>query len=124
MNIFGRVFGGLLVLISLGWLASIAGLRPAGWFGSNQIGNTPGTAPNLTTNLNGTPNADLAGGAKSPTSNFKAGSTGAKASPGAEVEKDPRAANPSPAPKAEKLNQTPPTTVPVVEKAAPVAAGW
>ena len=47
MNIFGRVFGGLLVLVSLGWLASIAGLRPGG-LASNQIDSNQQTG---TTNL-------------------------------------------------------------------------
>jgi hypothetical protein len=138
MNIFGRVFGGLLVLISLGWLASIAGVRP-GWM-SNQINSeTPTGTSNLAapakSNATG---ATPATGSKATVSKFDGGTqktttgtttAGAKAGT-PEVEANPRAAGntttgtgtksvgntatgttPSPSPA--------PTTV-----AAPVSAGW
>jgi hypothetical protein len=133
MNIFGRVFGGLLVLISLGWLASIAGLRP-GFVGSNQISSeNPSGASNLATpaKVNTSPTsatgATPANGSKATVSNFNAGTqkTTAAGQPGSqpEVEKNPRAAgngtkaigNAAPAASA---TPTPAATT------APVAAGW
>ena len=133
MNIFGRVFGGLLVLISLGWLASIAGIRPGG-LASNQIDSKQQAG---TTNLNapktGAPSTD----GKPPASTAKPGTrvgastfttgqtTTGQAVPGKpEVEANPRGvSNGTPA-----VGQNAPTTetapVATPPKAAPVQAGW
>ena len=134
MNIFGRVFGGLLVLISLGWLASIAGIRPGG-LASNQIDSKQQTG---TTNLNapkqeGAPSAD----GKTPISNAnpatKVGAStlttgqatsGQTATGKTEVEANPRGVDSTPA---VGQNATMPETAPVADppqKAAPVTAGW
>ncbi len=143
MNIFGRVFGGLLVLISLGWLASIAGVRP-GWLGSNQInsGTPTGTnnlaAPAKSNETGATP----ATGSKATVSKFEAGTktttgtttgtttAGAKAGT-PEVEDNPRAAGSgTPGTGGTKAvgsttpgGTTTPTTAPTTV-AAPVSAGW
>jgi hypothetical protein len=135
MNIFGRVFGGLLVLISLGWLATIVGIRP-GWFGNNQINSSQGTTTNSLTTQSNPPVGANAGtnvnGAKTQTSTFNgtgaAAQTGKPATAGTtgqpEVEKDPRSATPPQPTKA--VNQTAPaTSAPAATApAAPVSAGW
>ncbi len=132
MNIFGRVFGGLLVLISLGWLASIAGLRP-GFMGSNQINseNPTGTSnlaapakvnPTATTATGATP----ANGSKAAVSTFNTGTqkTAAAGQAGSktEVEQNPRAAGNGT--KAVGNNTAPAASAPPAAPAAPVAAGW
>ena len=134
MNIFGRVFGGLLVLISLGWLASIAGIRPDTRT-SNQINSDQQTG---TTNLNapkqtGGPSTD----GKTPASTAKPGTrvgastlttgqatTGQAATGKPEVEAAPRGvSNGTPA---VGQNAPPTETAPIATppKAAPVPAGW
>jgi hypothetical protein len=129
MNIFGRVFGGLLVLISLGWLATIVGIRP-GWFGNNQIGGSQGTTTNsLSGQLN--PPAGTTPAGKNQTSNFN-GTTPVKAVPNSttgtqtEVEKNPRSAT---TPPDKAVSQTAPASpTPAASQsapaAAPVQAGW
>ena len=138
MNIFGRVFGGLLVLVSLGWLASIAGLRPGG-LASNQIDSNQQTG---TTNLNvpadgKTPVSNANSTAKSGTqvgaSKFTTGQTasGQTTTGKPEVEANPRGV--SNGTKAVGQNTTgqntttPDTTAPAATpspQTAPVAAGW
>ncbi len=129
MNIFGRVFGGLLVLISLGWLATIVGIRPGG-FGNNQMNSSQGTTTNsLTGQANqpvGTVSAD-----KNQASSFDAKGAAVKAVPNSastaktEVEKNPRSATTQPD---KAVPQTAPaapaTAAPQSAPAAPVAAGW
>ena len=135
MNIFGRVFGGLLVLISLGWLASIAGIRPGG-LASNQIdskqptGTTDLNAPKQTgaTSTDGkTPASTAKPGTRVGASTFTTGqvnTTGQPATGKPEVEDNPRGvSNGTPA-----VGQNTPTTetapVATPPKAAPVQAGW
>jgi predicted lipid-binding transport protein (Tim44 family) len=131
MNIFGRVFGGLLVLISLGWLATIVGIRP-GWFGSNQINSSQGTPSNslTATPAVGTVPAGTATG-KNQASSFDAKNSAVKAapnsaaSPKAEVEKNPRSATPQPdkaVPQTAPAAPAAPQSAPAA--AAPVSAGW
>ena len=130
MNIFGRVFGGLLVLISLGWLASIAGIRP-GWMGGNQISSDPKTE---TTNLSDpAKTSSTPANGKSQVSSFNTGNTGTqKLSAGQsttgqpEVENDPRAAGNGNKPVDQKSSQPGKDPVPTVTTppAAPVSAGW
>jgi predicted lipid-binding transport protein (Tim44 family) len=130
MNIFGRVFGGLLVLISLGWLATIVGIRP-GWFGNNQINSSQGTTTNSLTGQANQPVGTVPAG-KSPVSSFDAKGAPVKAVPNsaaaakAEVEKNPRSATPQP-------DKVVPQTAPAAPApaapqsapaAAPVSAGW
>jgi hypothetical protein len=132
MNIFGRVFGGLLVLISLGWLATIVGIRP-GWFGNNQINSVqPPATNNLTTNpaVGTVPSGNSP--VKNQASSFGANNSGVKASPNSaaspkpEVEKDPRsAATPQPdkaVPQTAPAAPAAPQSAPAA--AAPVSAGW
>jgi predicted lipid-binding transport protein (Tim44 family) len=129
MNIFGRVFGGLLVLISLGWLATIVGIRP-GWFGNNQINSaqTP-TTNSLTANpAVGTVPAGNST-VKNQASSFDTKNSGVKAAPNsaaaptAEVETNPRSATPQPD---KAVPQTAPAApaAPQSAPAAPVSAGW
>ena len=126
MNIFGRVFGGFLVLISLGWLATIVGIRP-GTNTSNQINSTP-TANNLTAPAKLTTGATPATTSKAQTSTFNAGNTGAAGTPKTEVEKNPR--NATTPDKSGSLtapaSPSPAAAVPAAAPAAapPVAAGW
>ncbi len=134
MNIFGRVFGGVLVLISLGWLASIAGIRPGG-LASNQIDSKQQTG---TTNLNAPKQAGATStDGKTPVSGAKPGTqvgastfttgqatSGQTATGKTEVEANPRGVNGTPA---VGQNTTTTETAPVAnppQKAAPVAAGW
>jgi hypothetical protein len=127
MNIFGRVFGGLLVLISLGWLATIVGIRP-GWFGNNQINSSQGTTTN---NLTANPPAGTAPAVKNQVSSFDAKNTTVKAVPNSaattktEVEKNPRSATPQPD---KAVRQTAPAAPATAQSApaaaAPVSAGW
>ena len=140
MNIFGRVFGGLLVLISLGWLASIAGLRPGG-LASNQIDSNQQTG---TTNLKQTgatavdgktPVSTAKPGTQVGTSKFTAGqttsgqtttaqtTTGQTTTGKTEVENNPRGVtNGIPAVGQNTPTQTAPAAA--APAAAPVAAGW
>ncbi len=143
MNIFGRVFGGLLVLISLGWLASIAGIRP-GFMGSNQISSDNKTGA---TNLNTPVKASATGaapvnGGKATTAKLNAGTpktavsgqTTAQATQGettgqpesqTEVEKNPRAAGTGTKAVGNAAPAAPAPVAPApVAPAAPVAAGW
>jgi cytoskeletal protein RodZ len=131
MNIFGRVFGGLLVLISLGWLATIVGIRP-GWFGSNQINSSQGTTTN---NLAGqtNPPAGTTPAAKNQASSFDAKNTTVKAVPNSaaatktEVEKNPRSATPQPDKAVPQTAPAAPATAApqsAPAAAAPVSAGW
>ena len=123
MNIFGRVFGGFLVLISLGWLATIAGIRP-GNNSNNQINSNP-TDSNVAAPAKVTSGAAPATTSTAKTSTFNAGGTGAANTGVAgtvtpEVEKNPRAATtPS---KADTVNAPAQPTAPAA--APPVAAGW
>jgi hypothetical protein len=75
MNIFGRVFGGFLALISLGWLATIAGIRP-GNNSNNQINSNPPQS-NVAAPAKVTSGAAPATTSTAKTSTFNAGSTGA-----------------------------------------------
>ena len=135
MNIFGRVFGGFLVLISLGWLATIAGIRP-GNNSNNQINSNPpesnvaapakvtsGAAPATTsTAKTSTFNAGAAntGAANTGAANTGAANTGAAGTVKPEVEKNPRAATtPS---KADTAKAPAQPTAPAA--APPGAAGW
>lgn len=129
MNIFGRVFGGLLVLISLGWLATIVGIRP-GWFGNNQINSAQ---PPATNSLTANPATGTTSGGKNQASSFDTKNTPVKAVPNsagttkAEVEKNPRSATPQPdkaVPQTAPAAPAPaaPQTAPAA--AAPVSAGW
>jgi hypothetical protein len=143
MNIFGRVFGGLLVLISLGWLASIAGIRP-GFMGSNQISSDNKTG---VTNLNTPVKANATGaapvnGGKATTAKLNAGTqktavsgqtTTAQATQGettgqpnsqTEVEKNPRAAGTGTQAVGNAAPAAAPASPAPVAPAAPVAAGW
>jgi hypothetical protein len=143
MNIFGRVFGGLLVLISLGWLASIAGVRP-GWLGSNQINSE---TPMGTSNLAAPAKSNETGvtpatGSKATVSKFDTGTqktttgtttgtTTAGAKTGTpEVEANPRAADNSTTGTGTKAvgntvpGATPSPTPAPTTVAAPVSAGW
>ncbi len=129
MNIFGRVFGGLLVLISLGWLATIVGIRP-GWFGSNQINSSQGTTTN---SLTANPPAGTAAPVKNQASSFDAKNTTVKAVPNSasptktEVEKDPRSATPQPdkaVPQTAPAAPAPAASQSAPAAAAPVSAGW
>ena len=132
MNIFGRVFGGLLVLISLGWLASIANFRPGG-LASNQIDGNQQTG---TTNLN------VPADRKTPVSTAKPGTqvgaskltTGQAASGQTttgkpEVEANPRGVNNGTKAVGQNTTgqntttETAPAAVPT-SQTAPVAAGW
>jgi hypothetical protein len=134
MNIFGRVFGGLLVLISLGWLASIAGVRP-GWLGSNQINSeTPTGTTNLAAPAKSNETAATpANGSKATVSKFDAGTkattgtttAGAKAGT-PEVETDPRAAGNGTKAVGNTVTPTATTSPAPVPTAsvAPVSAGW
>lgn len=129
MNIFGRVFGGFLVLISLGWLATIAGIRP-GNNSNNQINSNPpesnvaapakvtsGAAPATTRAKTSTFNA---GGGNTGAVNTGAANTGVAGTVKPEVEKNPRAATtPS---KADTVKAPAQPTAPAA--APPVAAGW
>ena len=132
MNIFGRVFGGLLVLISLGWLASIARILPGGF--SNQINSTQQTGPANTPTQTGTTPAN----GKAPVSSAKTGTqvgastfttgqltTGQTAAGKPEVEANPRGVGNGT--KAVGQNSQNPETAPIATpppKAAPIAAGW
>ena len=132
MNIFGRVFGGLLVLISLGWLASIAGLRPGG-LASNQIDSNQRTG---TTNLNvpadgKTSVSPAKTGTQVGASKFTTGQTASgQTTPGKpEVEANPRGVgNGTKAVGQNTTGQNTTTeTAPVATpspQTAPVAAGW
>ena len=123
MNIFGRVFGGFLVLISLGWLATIAGIRP-GNNSNNQINSNPPES-NVAAPAKVTSGVAPATTSTAKTSTFNAGNTGAANTGVAgtvkpEVEKNPRAATtPS---KADTVNAPAKPTAPAA--APPVAAGW
>ncbi len=132
MNIFGRVFGGFLVLISLGWLATIAGIRP-GTNSNNQINSNPPES-NVAAPAKVTSGAVPATTSTAKTSTFNTGNTGntgatnsgvantggAAGTVKPEVEKDPRAATtPS---KADTANAPAQPTAPAA--APPVAAGW
>ena len=123
MNIFGRVFGGFLALISLGWLATIAGISP-GNNSNNQINSNPPES-NLAAPAKVTSGAAPATTSTAKTSTFNAGNTGAANTGVAgtvkpEVEKNPRAATtPS---KADTVNAPAQPTAPAA--APPVAAGW
>ena len=136
MNIFGRVFGGLLVLVSLGWLASIAGLRPGG-LASNQIDSNQQTG---TTNLKApadgktpvsTANSTAKPGTQVGASKLTTGQTasGQTTSGKPEVEANPRGVgNGTKAVGQNTTGQNTTTeTAPVVTpspQTAPVAAGW
>jgi len=123
MNIFGRVFGGFLVLISLAWLATIAGIRP-GSNSNNQINSNPAES-NVAAPAKVTSGATPAATSKAQTSTFNAGNTGATNTGVAgtikpEVEKNPRAATtPS---KSDTVKAPAQPTAPAA--APPVAAGW
>ena len=125
MNIFGRVFGGFLVLISLGWLATIAGIRP-GNNSNNQINSNPPES-NVAAPAKVTSGAAPATTSTAKTSTFNAGAantgaanTGAAGTVKPEVEKNPRAA-PTPS-KADTAKAPAQPTAPAA--APPVAAGW
>ncbi|MCX5962174.1 MAG: hypothetical protein NT070_03245 [Cyanobacteria bacterium] len=129
MNIFGRVFGGFLVLISLGWLAT-AGIRP-GNNSNNQINSNPpesnvaapakvtsGAAPATTSTAK--TSTFNAGAANTGAANTGAANTGVAGTVKPEVEKNPRAATtPS---KADTAKAPAQPTAPAA--APPVAAGW
>ncbi|MCY7406523.1 MAG: hypothetical protein LH631_03850 [Alkalinema sp. CAN_BIN05] len=126
MNIFGRVFGGFLVLISLGWLATIAGIRPGNNSNNsnNKINSDP-AATNLAAPAKLTTGASPATTSKAQTSSFNAGNTGATNTGVAgtikpEVEKNPRAAT-TPG-KSDTVKAPSQPTAPAA--APPVAAGW
>ncbi|WP_431627112.1 hypothetical protein [Alkalinema pantanalense] len=58
MNIIGRVVGGVLILLSFAWLASLAGIRP--FLGTNQVQSnkaTPVSTNNTTPNRTGVTSA-------------------------------------------------------------------
>jgi len=118
MNIFGRVFGGFLVLISLGWLATIAGIRP-GNNSNNQINRDP-TATNVAAPAKVTTGASPAATSKAQTSTFDTSNTGATTSK-PEVEKNPRSAT-TPGQSGTSTPAAPGQSAPVA--APPVAAGW
>ena len=137
MNIFGRVFGGLLVLVSLGWLASIANLRPGG-LASNQIdGNQKTGTTNLNVPTDGKANGKTAVSSAKPgtqvgASKFTTGQTASgQTTPGKpEVEANPRGVGNGTKAVGQNTtgqNTTTPETAPVATpspKTAPVAAGW
>ncbi len=121
MNMFGRVFGGFLVLISLGWLATIAGIRPGG-ISNNQINSDP-TATNVANPAKTTSGSAPATTSRAKTSTFSTGTTNTGvAKP--EVEKNPRDATSSGKSNTVKAPAQPtaPATAPAA--APPVAAGW
>ena len=118
MNIFGRVFGGFLVLISLGWLATIAGIRP-GTNSNNQINSNPPES-NVAAPAKLTSGAAPATTSTAKTSTFNAGNTGAAGTVKPEVEINPRDATPPS--KAGTVNAPAQPTAPAA--APPVAAGW
>ncbi len=132
MNIFGRVFGGLLVLISLGWLATIVGIRP-GWFGNNQMNSSQSPATNNLTTGQSNPPVGAAPAGKNQAASLNAKNPAVKAAPNSaganvagaskpEVEKDPRSATPQPNKAAPQTAPAAPQTAPAA--AAPVSAGW
>ena len=122
MNIFGRVFGGFLVLISLGWLATIAGIRPGNNSNNNsnnQINSDP-TATNVAAPAKVTTAASPAATSKAQTSTFNTTNTGATASK-PEVERNPRSAT-TPGQSGTSTPAAPGQSAPIA--APPVAAGW
>lgn len=134
MNMFGRVFGGLLVLISLGWLASIAGIRPGG-LASNQIDGNQQTgtanAPTQTgvTPANGTtPVSTVEAGTQVGASRFTTGqSTSRQTAAGKpEVEADPRGVGNGTETVGRNAHTSWTETAPIAPppEDAPVAAGW
>ncbi len=134
MNMFGRVFGGLLVLISLGWLASIAGIRPGG-LASNQIDGNQQTgtanAPTQTgvTPANGkTPVSPVEAGTQVGASRFTTGqSTSRQTVAGKpEVEANPRGVGNGTNTVGQNDQTSGTETAPIAPppEAAPVAAGW
>lgn len=135
MNIFGRVFGGLLVLISLGWLATIVGIRP-GWFGSNQINSTQGTATNSLSSQAKPSVGTTVTGAKNQASSFNAasnatagkstttGTTTSTTTTSTEVEKNPRAATQPDKAASQTVPAAPAPAAAPPAPSAPVSAGW
>jgi hypothetical protein len=120
MNIFGRVFGGFLVLISLGWLATIAGIRP-GNNSNNQINSDP-TATNVASPAKTTTAVTPAATSKTQTSTFSTSNTGATTT-NAQVEKNPRDAT-TPAQSGTLTSPAAPAQPTAPTAAPPVAAGW
>jgi|GEM_PF-1738875 len=134
MNMFGRVFGGLLVLISLGWLASIAGIRPGG-LASNQIdGNQQTGTANAPTQTGVTPaNATtpvypVKAGTQVGASKFTTGqsTSGQTAAGKPEVEENPRGVGNGTNTVDQNAHTSGTETAPIAPppEAAPVAAGW
>jgi hypothetical protein len=129
MNILGRLVGGLLILIGLGWLASTAGLPPFGnGRSANQVANNKkqgmlATTPTATNNFatqqtvtkpTTTPAATAVG------STTDAGTTQKPTTSKAPVEPNPRDSTP------EQPLTTQPAPVVVEQPVAPAAvpAGW
>ena len=125
MNIFGRVFGGLLVLISLGWLASIAGIRPGGLAsnqidGNQQTGTTNLNAPKQTGATSAKPGTQV-GASKFTTEQSTSGQT---ATEKPEVEENPRSVSNGTTAVGQNATTTETAPVATPPKAAPVQAGW
>jgi hypothetical protein len=136
MNILGRLVGGLLILIGLGWLASTAGLPPFGdRRAANQLANqkqgvlptTPTatnsfTTPQKVTKTTTTTTAPAAVGTTSDAGGQKTTTTTSTAP----VETSPRDATAQPLTAQPNPQPTTTTTVVVEQPAAPAAvpAGW
>lgn len=129
MNIFGRVFGGFLALISLGWLATIAGIRP-GNNSNNQLNNSP-TATNLDAPASSvaaptkvTSGTTPAATTKAQTSTFSTNNTGVTKTTTTKttttVEQNPRDANPP----AQSGTSAPAAPAPAPAATPPISAGW
>ncbi len=133
MNIFGRVFGGFLALISLAWLATIAGIRP-GNNSNNQLNSNPtasnldAPATNIATPAKVTSETTPAATSKAQTSTFSTNNTGVTKTTTTKttttVEQNPRDATP-PA-QSGTTAPTAPTApaAPAPGTGAGVRAGW
>jgi hypothetical protein len=136
MNIFGRVFGGFLALISLAWMATIAGIRP-GNNSNNQLTSSP-TASNLdapasdvaapvsnvTTPAQVTSGTTPAATSKAQTSTFSTNNTGVTKTTTTKttttVEQNPRDATPP----AQSGTSAPAASAPAPVATPPISAGW
>lgn len=140
MNILGRLAGGLLIFVGLGWLATLAGLSPFGGRSANQFTAQPVTTTAPLT-AGSVPTARTIAGSTNQTVVGQTSNGQTVVAPAGTVEADPRnAAAPTPSPSTVPLSTTtttttvaspaPTTTVAPVTPpapaapAAPVPAGW
>lgn len=134
MNIFGRVVGGVLILLSFAWLATLAGIRP--FLGTNQVQSnkaTPVSTNNAAANRTGITSANAPGNKPTQVTSTTVTSTTVETNPRDAKQSQPgqqplNAGTTTTVTKTTSTTQPAATTTTSAQTApaqtAPVSAGW